>query len=88
MSLQQPQPTADNRLGTRDGLGSGDHDQPYAFGRRPCTADPFPFSMRQYVRLLLMRSRLGERSLAYRGSPGQQPIRIEDELIDRKATSP
>jgi hypothetical protein len=76
MSLQQTQPTADDRVGTHDGLGSGDHDQPYVFGRLPSSAVPFPFSTRQYVRLLLMRSRLGETSLASRKSTGQQPIRV------------
>jgi len=47
-------------LGTRDGEGAGDHDQPYRFGRRPCSENPFPFNTRQYVRLLVLRGRLRE----------------------------
>jgi hypothetical protein len=66
MSIQQMQPTGDNHVGTLDGAGSADHDKPYVFGRRPTSAVPFPFSTRQYVRLLLMRSRLAELSLASR----------------------
>jgi hypothetical protein len=67
---------ADSRVGTRDGLGSADHDQPYVFGRRPSSATPFPFSTRQYARLLLMRSRLAERSLASRTS-ASRPLPIQ-----------
>ena len=46
--------------GTKDGSGAGDHDQPYVFGRRPRAVAPWPFTERQYVRLLLMRSRVHE----------------------------
>ena len=35
----------------------GDHDLPYTFGRRPNTSHPYPFSMREYARLLVLRSR-------------------------------
>ena len=44
--------------GTKDGRGCGDHDQPYTFGRRPRVAAPFPFTARQYARLLALRGRL------------------------------
>jgi hypothetical protein len=44
--------------GTKDGRGCGDHDQPYTFGRRPRSAAPFPFTPRQYARLLALRGRL------------------------------
>lgn len=44
--------------GSHDGSGAGDHDVPYIFGRRPRAVAPFPFSTRQYARLLLLRSRL------------------------------
>src|SRR6266568_7405629 len=44
--------------GTHDGTGAGDHDQPYRFGRRPRASATYPFSTRQYVRLLLLRSRI------------------------------
>jgi hypothetical protein len=60
MSLQQQQPFTIRFSGTLDGLGSADHDQPYSFGRRPCTAAPFPFSTHQYAHLLSLTSRLGD----------------------------
>jgi hypothetical protein len=44
--------------GSRDGNGAGDHDVPYVFGRRPCTDSPYPFSTREYARLLALRSRV------------------------------
>ena len=68
MHPQQIRPAADRLVGTLDGLGSADHDRPYVFGRRPTSAVPFPFSTRQYLRLLLMRSRYAEWSLASRES--------------------
>jgi hypothetical protein len=44
--------------GSHDGAGAGDHDLLYRFGRRPRASAPFPFTTRQYVRLLVLRSRL------------------------------
>jgi len=44
--------------GTKDGITAADHDEPYAFGRRPRTQAPYPFNERQFVRLLILRSRL------------------------------
>jgi hypothetical protein len=46
--------------GTFDGSGAADHDVPYRFGRRPWSASPYPFSTRQYARLLVLRSRVRE----------------------------
>ena len=43
---------------SRDGTGAGDHDQPYRFGRRPRSSATYPFSTRQYARLLVLRSRV------------------------------
>jgi hypothetical protein len=38
---------------------SSDYDEPYAFGQlRPTVDRPGPFSLREYVRLQLLRSRL------------------------------
>jgi hypothetical protein len=37
---------------------NGDHDLPYRFGYRPTTEHPYPFSTRQYARLLSLRSRI------------------------------
>ncbi|MBV9354785.1 MAG: hypothetical protein JO023_04595 [Chloroflexi bacterium] len=51
-----PLPTP-HRAGTRDGVGAGDHDRPFSFGRRPCALWPYPFTTIQYARLLLLRSR-------------------------------
>ena len=34
------------------------YDEPYQFGRRPNARAPFPFTERQYARLLILRSRL------------------------------
>jgi hypothetical protein len=59
---QSQQPTPPQQLGTLDGSGAGDHDEPYQFGRRPNARAPFPFTERQYARLLVFRSRLQERS--------------------------
>jgi hypothetical protein len=49
---------AEGLVGTRDGLGAGDHDQPYRFGYRPSATTTYPFSTRQYVRLLVLRGRV------------------------------
>jgi hypothetical protein len=73
MSLQQTQPSASHHTGSLDGIGSADHDQPYVFGRRPSAAAPYPFSTRQYARLLLMRSRLAEAPLAFRTTTCEHP---------------
>ena len=43
---------------TQDGVGAGDHDLPYKFGRSPRSTATYPFSTRQYARLLLLRSRV------------------------------
>jgi hypothetical protein len=43
--------------GSLDGTGAGDHDIPYRFFRPRATV-PYPFSTRQYARLLILRSRV------------------------------
>ena len=45
-------------IGTLDGAGAADHDQPYRFGWRPTAGVPYPFSTRQYMRLLVLRGRV------------------------------
>ncbi len=50
-----PQPMA-TVTGSHDGEGAGDHDVPFRFGRRPRAIAPYPFSTRQYARLLMLRS--------------------------------
>jgi hypothetical protein len=41
-----------------DGNGAADHDSPYTFGSSPRALAPFPFSTRQFARLLILRGRL------------------------------
>ena len=41
-----------------DGSGAADHDQPYRFGRRPRSSATYPFSTRQFAKLLVLRSRV------------------------------
>lgn len=57
MNSVEPQ-QSDLTVGSRDGDGAGDHDQPYRFGLRPRAENPFPFNTRQYARLLVLRGRL------------------------------
>jgi hypothetical protein len=59
MNSVEPQ-QSDLPVGSRDGQGAGDHDQPYRFGFRPRAEHPFPFNTRQYARLLVLRGRLRE----------------------------
>jgi len=35
-----------------------DYDEPYRFGRRPNSRAPYPFTERQFARLLIVRGRL------------------------------
>jgi hypothetical protein len=39
-------------------MDAPDHDEPYRFGRRPTVRAPFPFTERQFARLLIVRGRL------------------------------
>jgi len=55
-SLQQE--NTGKAIGSLDGAGAGDHDEPYRFGGRPRTSVPYPFNTRQYARLLVFRGRL------------------------------
>jgi hypothetical protein len=47
--------SATDGLGSKDGHGCADHDQPYRFGRRPRAIAPFPFTPYQYARVLALR---------------------------------
>ncbi len=49
--------------GSKDGRGASDNDQPYVFGHRPCAIAPWPFTERQFARLLNMRGRIEGRHL-------------------------
>jgi hypothetical protein len=52
--------------GSKDGRGAGDNDQPYVFGRRPRARAPWPFTERQYARLLVVRGRFRDAQLTGR----------------------
>lgn len=43
---------------SRDGAGSGDHNQPFEFGERLTTAWYGPFTARQFARLLCLKSHI------------------------------
>ena len=49
--------TATTIMGSRDGLGAADHDQPYRFGVRPSSRWTYPFAERQFCHLLMLRGR-------------------------------
>jgi hypothetical protein len=70
MSTSKPQEPTPVPISPSDGPGAGDHDEPYRFGRRPRASAPFPFTERQYVRLLIFRSvghvRLDEQGITLR----------------------
>ncbi len=46
--------------GTKDGSTAADNDQPYRYGLRPTAKAPFPFTERQYGRLLILRGRVSD----------------------------
>ena len=52
-----PSPTEHSTAESLDGSGAGDHDIPYVFDRLPRAAAPFPFSTREFARLMVLRSR-------------------------------
>jgi hypothetical protein len=64
----------DLTYGTRDGSDAADHDVPYKFGRRPTAAVPYPFSTRQYIRLLILRSRMHADGLASEDCDNAHPL--------------
>ena len=67
-------PLADNSFssaGSLDGTGTADHDQPYRLGWRPSASTPYPFSTRQYARLLMLRGRVRDRGLGRDDAPDQ-----------------
>ena len=50
--------------GTKDGSTAGDNDQPYRYGLRPTVKAPFPFTERQFARMLILRGRVRDEQLA------------------------
>ena len=39
--------------------GGDSYDEPYRFGRKPTVRAPFPFTEREFARLLIVRGRIG-----------------------------
>jgi hypothetical protein len=52
-----PNPQRDG-LGTKDGVGSMDNDQPFVFGNKPTVTWPTPFTHHEFARLLVLRGRV------------------------------
>jgi hypothetical protein len=50
--------------GTKDGSTAADNDEPYRFGLRPTVKARFPFTERQFARLLILRSHMQDDSLS------------------------
>jgi hypothetical protein len=68
MNTSTPQEPTPLPVSPLDGPGAGDHDEPYRFGRRPRASAPFPFTERQYARLLVFRSRVADRQTSGRAA--------------------
>jgi hypothetical protein len=51
-----PITSATESCGTKDGSTAADNDQPYRYGLRPTVDARFPFTERQFARLLIMRA--------------------------------
>ncbi len=62
--MQSLSETPKTQIGSLDGDGAGDHDQAYKFGRKPRAVTPYPFSTRQFGRLLVLRGRIQDGLLA------------------------
>ena len=59
---------------------AADYDEPYTFGQlRPTVDRPGPFSLREYVRLQLLRSRVQADP-----SPLDQPARTQARTLSRR----
>jgi hypothetical protein len=63
------------RIGSLDGIGAGDHDEPYRFGRHPHALATFPFNLRQFARLLVLRGRVQDGDFADDGAPAPRSLR-------------
>ena len=73
LSLEHAQPA-----GSLDGHGAGDHDPPYRFGRQPRAIATYPFSTRQFARLLVLRGKVAA------GLIGADDRAAEDRHADRE----
>lgn len=69
-ATNESSPVANEAItGTKDGHSAADNDQPYRFGLRPNARAPYPFTERQYARLLILRGR----------------VKSDDSAVDRAA---
>jgi len=64
----------DQTIGSHDGPSAADHDVPFEFGRLPNATAPYPFTTREYVRLLILRSRLQTRVLGADDRENAHPL--------------
>ncbi|MBV8717444.1 MAG: hypothetical protein JO020_27310 [Chloroflexi bacterium] len=53
-------PESTQEIGSLDGQGAADHDVSFKFGRIPHVETPFPFSTRQFARLLVLRGHIAD----------------------------
>jgi hypothetical protein len=77
-------PLAPSRDNARNGRGWADHDLPFEFGHLPRVAAPAPFTLHQYARLLVLRSRLSDQALHRRhcADPAPEPTPPSDTNAD------
>jgi hypothetical protein len=73
-------PLAPSRGDSRGGRGSADHDLPFEFGHLPRAIAPAPFTLHEYARLLVLRSRLSDQALHRRryAAPPAEPTPAPD----------
>jgi hypothetical protein len=67
--------------GSKDGSGAGDHDEPYQFGRRPRAVAPWPFTERQFGRLLVLRGRVQDAAFTPEDHQDAHPIAFLDDSL-------
>jgi hypothetical protein len=83
-------PLAPSRGDSRGGRGSTDHDLPFEFGHLPRAVAPAPFTLHQYARLLVLRSRLSDQALHRRhyAAPRAEPTPAPDTRTEATTESP
>jgi len=58
ISLMNPMPRSARIAESAADVASGELDQPYTMGRHPSVSAPFPFTPREFARLLVLRGRV------------------------------
>jgi hypothetical protein len=64
--MNAPLASLPSRNDSHDGRGWADHDVPFEFGHLPRALAPAPFTIHQFARLLVLRSRLSDQALGRR----------------------